>query len=65
MTLDDLLGADEVFLTGTAAEVTAVECIDDHQFSDVHPVTDTLAASYLKAVRGEDKRHADWVTYVD
>lgn len=65
MTLDDLLGADEVFLTGTAAEVTAAECIDDRVFNAVHPVTDTLAAAYLKAVSGQDELHADWITYVN
>jgi branched-chain amino acid aminotransferase len=63
LTVDDLHDADEVFFTGTAAEVTPLACIDDHAFSNDKPMTMTLRAAYLAAVAGEDPRHPDWVTF--
>jgi branched-chain amino acid aminotransferase len=63
LTVDDLHEADEVFFTGTAAEVTPLACIDDHVFSTHKPVTQALREAYLRAVAGEDPKHADWVTF--
>jgi branched-chain amino acid aminotransferase len=63
LTVDDLHDADEVFFTGTAAEVTPLACIDDHVFSLAKPVTHALREAYLRAVAGEDPKHADWVTF--
>jgi len=63
LTVDDLHDADEVFFTGTAAEVTPLACIDDHVFSQDRPITLALRAAYLRAVAGEDPRHPDWVTF--
>jgi branched-chain amino acid aminotransferase len=50
ITMEDLRAADEVFLTGTAAEVTAVGQIDDVPYT-VGPVTRTLRDAYEKLVR--------------
>jgi branched-chain amino acid aminotransferase len=47
---DELKNADEVFLTGTAAEVTAVGQIADLHFK-VGPITQMLADDYAKEVR--------------
>ncbi len=47
---DELKSADEVFLTGTAAEVTAVGIIGELTFK-VGPVTQMLADDYSKEVR--------------
>lgn len=49
---EDLKTADEIFLTGTAAEITAVGQIDDLKF-EVGPVTKKLRESYSALVRGE------------
>jgi branched-chain amino acid aminotransferase len=62
LTTDDLFDADEVFFTGTAAEVAPIVCIDDRTFSD-HTITTMLAAEYAKAVTGHNLAHRDWVTY--
>lgn len=51
ITMDDLRSADEVFITGTAAEVTAIGRIDDVTYP-VGPVTKTLREAYEKLVRG-------------
>ena len=50
---DDFAKTDEIFLTGTAAEVTPVGAIDDHNFQ-VGPITRTLMADYAATVRARD-----------
>ncbi len=65
LSVDDLHEADEAFFTGTAAEVTPIACIDDHQYALHRPVTKRLRAAYLRATAGQDERHAEWVTYAE
>ncbi|MGP1347633.1 MAG: aminotransferase class IV [Phycisphaerales bacterium] len=51
LTLDDVLGADEVFLTGSAAEIIAVRQIDDTVVSDGEgPVTKRLRSAFREVV---------------
>lgn len=52
ITVDDLKQADEVFITGTAAEVTAIGKIDSVVYS-VGPVTRALREAYENLVRGK------------
>jgi branched-chain amino acid aminotransferase len=59
----DLYLADEVFMTGTAAEVTPVRAVDDHEIG-VGPVTLELQKVYLDAVRGRDERWSHWLDVV-
>jgi branched-chain amino acid aminotransferase len=59
----DLYVADEVFMTGTAAEVTPLREVDDHQL-DVGPITLELQSAYADAVRGRTERFAHWLAYV-
>ena len=47
---DELMEADEIFLTGTAAEVTPVGKIDDQTFK-IGPVTKQMMTDYAKLVR--------------
>jgi branched-chain amino acid aminotransferase len=61
--LEDLFGADEVFFTGTAAEVMPIVQIDDYELPPSRPLTDELRGAYAKAVRGEDPLHESWVEY--
>jgi branched-chain amino acid aminotransferase len=60
----DLYLADEVFMTGTAAEVTPVRSVDDHELG-VGPVTLELQREYLDTVRGAKDRWGQWLDYVD
>jgi branched-chain amino acid aminotransferase len=60
----DLMLADEVFMTGTAAEVTPVRAIDDVEIG-VGPVTLELQRAYLDAVNGRDERWAGWLDVVE
>ena len=63
--VDDLFGADEVFFTGTAVEVTRVAAIDGHVFGPSFPITGALRAAYAAAVGGRDPAARGWLTYVD
>jgi len=66
ITRDQLYLADEVFFTGTAAEVTPVREVDDRAIGDgkVGPVTKRLQARYFDVVKGSDSRHPEWHTRV-
>jgi branched-chain amino acid aminotransferase len=55
----DLYLADEVFMCGTAAEVTPVRSVDDHEIG-VGPVTLEIQKTYLNTVRGATDRYAKW-----
>jgi branched-chain amino acid aminotransferase len=61
----DLYLADEMFFTGTAAEVTPVRALDDRAIGDGTrgPVTAEIQAAYLAAARGENDKYAHWLTY--
>ena len=50
---EEIGAAEEVFVTGTAAEVTPVGAIDDHAFT-VGEITRTLMADYDKLVGKSD-----------
>ncbi len=59
----DLYLADEIFMTGTAAEVTPVRSVDDHEVG-VGPVTLELQKAYLDTVRGQSDRWGHWLDRV-
>jgi len=56
----DLYLADEVFMCGTAAEVTPLRSIDDHEIG-VGPVTLAIQDAYLATVRGQSERWSQWL----
>jgi branched-chain amino acid aminotransferase len=58
----DLYLADEVFFTGTAAEVTPVSAIDD-QVLGVGEVTLAIQKAYLDTVNGRSDRWSQWLDY--
>ncbi|MGD9795307.1 MAG: branched-chain amino acid transaminase [Acidimicrobiia bacterium] len=59
----DLYIAEEIFVCGTAAEVSAVNSVDDRKITCPGPITSAIAATYAKAVRGQDPRYAHWVEH--
>ena len=59
--MEELLDADEVFLTGTSAEVAPVSALDGHTFT-VGPVTLALQAAYQDVVHGRDQQYVRWLT---
>jgi branched-chain amino acid aminotransferase len=66
LTRDDLYIADELFFTGTAAEVTPIREVDGRQVGAGKrgPVTATLQKAFFNLVQGKDKKHMDWLTPV-
>jgi len=59
----DLYLADEVFMCGTAAEVTPIREIDDQEIGPPGPVTLEIQQNYLDTVRGKSERWAHWLEY--
>src|SRR5262249_20861692 len=52
----DLYLADEIFMTGTAAEVTPVRSVDDQEVGPPGPITREIQSAYLETVRGRSER---------
>lgn len=65
-TRDELYTADEVFMVGTAAEVTPIAAIDRRPIGDgtAGPFAMQMRRWYLDAVTGKDARFESWLTYV-
>jgi branched-chain amino acid aminotransferase len=61
---EDLYVADEVFMTGTAAEVKSVTEIDNIPIGDgkLGKVTRKLQNAFFEASRGKDERFSEWFT---
>jgi branched-chain amino acid aminotransferase len=66
VTRTDLYYADEMFLTGTAAEVTPIRLVDDQPVGagEPGPITRRAQERFMLVVTGEDDRHAEWLEYV-
>jgi branched-chain amino acid aminotransferase len=60
----DLYVAEEMFVCGTAAEVSAVNSVDDRVIPCPGPMTQVIAAEYAKAVRGEVDKYKEWCEHV-
>ena len=60
---DELRDADEVFLTGTSAEIAQVEAIDERVFG-ASPRSAEIAALYADVVRGNREAQRGWLTSV-
>src|SRR5437763_17164703 len=59
----DLYLADEVFMCGTAAEVTPIREVDDHLIGPPGPVTHEIQENYLDTVRGKSERSPHRLEY--
>ena len=62
----ELYTADELFFTGTAAEVTPIRSVDDNVIGEgtKGPVTDEIQTEFFDLVEGELDGYDDWFTYV-
>ena len=57
----DLYAADEIFMTGTAAEVVPVRSVDGHLIDCPGEITRELQEAFFRAVRGEDSDYEEWL----
>lgn len=60
----DLYAADEVFMTGTAAEVVPVRSVDGRVIGDAGPITLELQKTFFRVVRGEEPAYEEWLERV-
>ncbi|MEM3084947.1 MAG: branched-chain amino acid transaminase [Nitrososphaerales archaeon] len=62
----ELYISDEIFLTGTAAEVTPVISVDGHTVGDgvEGPISKSIRETYSKVVRADIKEYMDWLVPV-
>jgi branched-chain amino acid aminotransferase len=66
ITRDQLYIADEVFISGTAAEIVGVRMIDFRQVGsgNVGPITSALLKAYQDNMHGLGAHSVDWLDYV-
>lgn len=65
LTVNDLLSADECFFTGTAAEVTPIQSINDHLIGHGTrgAITHRLQSLYFDIVKGNNPTYSHWLTF--
>jgi len=66
ITRDEIYIADEVFLTGTAAEVTPVRSLDHRTIGEGKrgEMTRRLQSAYFDVVHGRDEKYKHYLTYI-
>ena len=61
----ELYLAEEIFLTGTAAELVPVREIDDHDIGEPGEITRVVQAKFEDALHGRAPEYAEWLDPVD
>jgi branched-chain amino acid aminotransferase len=66
VSVDDLMTADEIFLTGTAVEVTPVSAVANKKIGTGRrgPITGLIQSTFFDAVHGKVERYKSWLSYV-
>jgi branched-chain amino acid aminotransferase len=64
ITRAELPMADELFLSGTAAELTPVREIDDIELGPPGPITREIQGVFEEALHGRSERYAKWLDVV-
>lgn len=67
ITRDEVYIVDEVFFTGTAAEVTPVREVDNRTIGSGGrgPITEKIQAKFFEIVHGKDSNYQHWLTKVE
>jgi branched-chain amino acid aminotransferase len=63
---DELYIADEVFFTGTAAEITPIREVDNRKIASngMGPVTKKIYDAFFDAINGKNPKHMDWLDFL-
>lgn len=64
LTRSDLYIADEMFMTGTAAELTPIGSVDERQIGKPGEITRALQDRLFKVVYGQVEEYQDWLTEI-
>ena len=63
---DELYISDEVFFSGTAAEVTPIREIDNYQIGEGKrgPITENIQKKFFAIAKGEEEKYLSWLDFV-
>ncbi len=63
---DELYISDEVFFSGTAAEVTPIKEIDNYQIGEGKrgPVTENIQKKFFDIAKGKEEKYLKWLDYI-
>jgi branched-chain amino acid aminotransferase len=61
----ELLIADEVFLSGTAAKITPVKRIENYHLNSDRPITDKLKYLLTAITENREPKYRDWIYAID
>jgi branched-chain amino acid aminotransferase len=61
----ELYQADELFLTGTAAEVVPVREVDDHLIGPPGEITKAIQSTFFEAIQGKRPEYLEWLDFVE
>ena len=61
----ELLIADEVFLTGTAAKITPVKQIESTNINNDRPIMNKLKNKLIEITEGRSQDYDDWITRIN
>jgi branched-chain amino acid aminotransferase len=61
----ELYQADEVFLTGTAAEIVPVREVDDISLGPPGELTKAIQNRFFEAIKGQREGYLEWLDFVD
>ncbi|SNT69968.1 branched-chain amino acid transaminase [Psychrobacter sp. LV10R520-6] len=67
ITRDEFYLADEIFMTGTAAEVTPIREYDDRKIGNGGrgEITEKLQTLYFDVIHGRNEKYMDWLSFID
>jgi branched-chain amino acid aminotransferase len=63
MARSDLVIADELFYTGTAAEIVPIREVDDHEIGEPGPITRRIQDKFRAIVEGRDEEFGHYMEY--
>lgn len=61
----ELYLAEEIFLTGTAAELVPVREVDDHRIGEPGEITRVIQAKFDDALHGRAEEYREWLDFVE
>lgn len=64
ITRGQLYLADELFFTGTAAEITPIREVDGIEIEKPWPITKAIQEKFYATIKGKDQNYKDWLDYV-
>ena len=63
LTRSDLVIADELFYTGTAAEIVPIREVDDHEIGEPGPITRRIQDKFRAIIEGRDDEFGHYMEY--